>query len=193
MTKKQNFSEHQTFETPVRLDAWLAFNNEIACELWVRIFKKKSDQPSVTWNDCVVAAITWGWIDSQRKSLDDLSFLQRLTPRRKNSNWSKKNCDHAESLIKKGLMQPSGLIHIQDAKADGRWDRAYSGSADMVLHGDFLEVLSSSSDAKLFFSTLGRSSLYSIYHSIQTANGIETRKKRIAHIVTQLAAGTFTR
>ncbi|EKD96897.1 MAG: hypothetical protein ACD_23C01196G0003 [uncultured bacterium] len=94
-----------TFETQEQLHAWLQANHASETELWVRIFKKATDQPSVTWDDCVVAAIAWGWIDGQRKSLDDTSFLQRLTPRRARSNWSQKNVQHAERLIEQGRMQ----------------------------------------------------------------------------------------
>lgn len=83
---------HHTFETPEQLHAWLHANHASETELWVRIFKKATGQPSVTWDDCVVAAIAWGWIDGQRKSLDETSFLQRLTPRRARSNWSQKKC-----------------------------------------------------------------------------------------------------
>ncbi|WP_245960607.1 YdeI/OmpD-associated family protein [Simplicispira hankyongi] len=82
---------HHTFETPEHLHAWLQANHASETELWVRIFKKATGQPSVTWDDCVVAAIAWGWIDGIRKSLDDSSFLQRLTPRRACSNWSQNN------------------------------------------------------------------------------------------------------
>ena len=87
---------------------WLAQNHVEAAELWVRIFKHGSNRASVTWEDCVVAALTWGWIDGQRRSLDGESFLQRLTPRRARSTWSKKNCEHAERLIAEGVMQPAG-------------------------------------------------------------------------------------
>ena len=102
---------HHTFEAPEQLHAWLQANHASKTELWVRIFKKATGQPSVTWDDCVVAAIAWGWIDGIRKSLDDTSFLQRLTPRRARSNWSQKNVQHAERLMEQGRMQPAGLVH----------------------------------------------------------------------------------
>jgi hypothetical protein len=99
-----NSTEPRVFETPAQLEIWLEANHEPQRELWVRIFKKDSGSPSVTWNDCVVTALSWGWIDGQRKSLDQVSFLQRLTPRRPKSNWSKRNCEHAERLILEGRM-----------------------------------------------------------------------------------------
>jgi uncharacterized protein YdeI (YjbR/CyaY-like superfamily) len=177
------------FETPSQLEQWLEANHATQHELWVRIFKKDSGTPSVNWNDCVIAAITWGWIDGQRKSLDEISFLQRLTPRRPRSNWSKKNCEHAERLILEGLMQPSGLVHVQSARQDGRWEQAYSGSADMVIPEDFLEQLHKNPEAERFFAALNRQNLYAIYHRLQTAKRVETRVKRIADMVAQLARG----
>ena len=116
--------KHRSFKTKKELGEWLAHNHAIEKELWVRIFKKNSGKQSVDWNDCVVAAIAWGWIDSQRNSLDNDSFIQRLTPRRPGSNWSKRNRAHAESLIREGTMQPSGLVHVELARETGRWSKA---------------------------------------------------------------------
>jgi uncharacterized protein YdeI (YjbR/CyaY-like superfamily) len=182
-------TEPRMFEMPHQLEEWLKLNHEAQRELWVRIFKKDSGMPTVTWNDCVVAAIAWGWIDGQRKSLDQLSFLQRLTPRRPRSNWSKRNCEHAERLIAEGRMQPPGLAHVQAARQDGRWEQAYCGSADMVIPDDFLEELRRTPAAEQFFLVLNRRNLYVIYHRLQTAKRLETRKKRITDIVSQLACG----
>jgi uncharacterized protein YdeI (YjbR/CyaY-like superfamily) len=182
-------TETLPFETPAQLETWLEANHETQRELWVRMFKKDSGTPSVTWNDCVIAALTWGWIDGQRKSLDEISFLQRLTPRRAKSNWSKKNCEHAERLILEGRMRPSGLAHVHAARQDGRWEQAYSGSADMVIPEDFLEELHKNADAERFFATLDRRNLYAIYHRIQTAKRPETRARRIAQMIAQLARG----
>jgi uncharacterized protein YdeI (YjbR/CyaY-like superfamily) len=182
-------TEPRVFEMPHQLEEWLKVNHETQRELWVRIFKKDSQTPTVTWNDCVVVSIAWGWIDGQRKSLDHLSFLQRLTPRRPRSNWSKRNCEHAERLIAEGRMQPPGLAHVQAARQDGRWERAYCGSADMIIPNDFLEELRRTPAAEQFFLALDRRNLYVIYHRLQTAKRLETRKKRISNIVSQLASG----
>src|SRR6187551_1246912 len=141
----------QSFETPRQLEQWLKKNHATAPELWVRMFKKGSGTPSVTWDDCVVAALSWGWIDSQKRTLDEVSFLQRLTPRRAKSNWSKRNCEHAERLIAEGRMQPSGLLHVEAARKDGRWEQAYAGSAEMVIPDDFLKELKKVPAAQKFF------------------------------------------
>ncbi|AKT41452.1 YdeI/OmpD-associated family protein [Chondromyces crocatus] len=182
-------SETRSFETPLQLEAWLASHHATKQELWVRMFKKESGMPTVTWSDCVVAAIAWGWIDGQRKSLDDVSFLQRLTPRRAKSNWSKKNCEHAERLIAEGRMQPSGLAHVEAARQDGRWERAYAGSSEMVIPDDFLEALQKDPAASAFFATLDRRNLFAIYLRLQTAKRPETRQKRITTLIAELAGG----
>jgi uncharacterized protein YdeI (YjbR/CyaY-like superfamily) len=182
---------HRTFETPEALEAWLRSHHATERELWVRIFKKGSKTPSVTWNDCVVAALAWGWIDGHKRSLDELSFLQRLTPRltprRPGSNWSKKNTEHAERLIAEGRMQPAGLAHVEAAREDGRWTAAYAGSAAMEIPDDFLQELRKNRVAAKFFESLDRRNLFAIYHRLHTAKRPETRTKRIAAIVAQLA------
>lgn len=179
----------RSFESADHLEKWLAANHATKRELWVRIFKKGSGTPSVTWGDCVTVAIAWGWIDGQKKSLDEASFLQRLTPRRPNSNWSKKNCEIAERLIAEGRMQPSGLTHVEAARRDGRWGQAYAGSAEMVIPEDFMEALRKNPAAKKFFATLNRRNLFTIYHRLHTAKRPETREKRIAAMLADLAQG----
>lgn len=179
--------ETRAFESGEQLEAWLASNHDTATELWVQVFKKASGQASVTWDDCVVAAIAWGWIDGQKRSLDAAAYLQRLTPRRPRSNWSKRNCTHAERLIAEGRMQPAGLVHVEAAREDGRWEQAYAGSADMVIPEDFLVELKKDPVASRFFETLDRRNLFVIYHRLQTAKRPETRRRRIAAFVAQLA------
>ena len=173
---------HQTFESPEQLHAWLQANHASETELWVRIYKKGTGLPSVTWDDCVVAAIRWGWIDGQRKSLDDTAFLQRLTPRRARSNWSQKNVQHAEQLIAQGHMQAAGLAQVESARADGRWATAYAGSATMVMPEDFLAALQQDPAALVFYATLKRQQLFTIYHRLHSAKRPETPHKPIPPI-----------
>lgn len=182
-------SDARAFPTQEHLDEWLKANHAQERELWVRIFKKDSGTPSVTWQDCVVVCLAWGWIDGAKRSLDDASFLQRITPRRPKSSWSKKNREHAERLIAEGRMQPAGLVHVEAARADGRWEQAYAGSAEMELPDDFLRRLDAHPDAKAFFATLKRAQVFSIYYRLHTAKRIETRSKRIEAILAALAEG----
>jgi uncharacterized protein YdeI (YjbR/CyaY-like superfamily) len=180
---------HHTFEVPEQLDAWLRENHASETELWVRIFKKATGQPTVTWDDCVVAAIVWGWIDGLRKGLDDTSFLQRLTPRRARSGWSQKNVQHAERLIEQGRMQVAGLAHVEAARSDGRWATAYAGSATMVMPEDFLAALQQDPAAHAFYATLKRQSQFAIYYRLHSAKRPETRQKRLAELLAKLARG----
>jgi uncharacterized protein YdeI (YjbR/CyaY-like superfamily) len=180
-------ADSRAFETQEQLEEWLRDNHATERELWVRIFKKGSGRPTVDWEDCVVAIIAWGWIDGQKRSLDEESYVQRVTPRRARSNWSKRNCEHAERLIAEGRMQPSGLAHVESARADGRWERAYAGSADMVLPEEFTRALDADPAAQAAFARLTRSEVFSIYHPIQTAKRAETRARRIAAALAELA------
>ena len=178
-----NSPASRPFETCHQLKKWLQANHATESELWVKVFKKDSGTKTVTWNDCVDAAIVWGWIDGQRLAFDDVSYLQRLTPRRRNSSWSKRNTERAERLIAQGYMQPPGLTAIEAARQDGRWERAYSGSADMVIPADFLKEMRKNPAAKRSFKVLDRKNLYGIYHRVQTAKRLETRTKRIEDVL----------
>ena len=181
--------EGRAFASREQLAAWLKKNHATSSELWVRMFKKGSGRPSVTWDDCVVVAIAWGWIDGVRHALDEESFLQRFTPRRARSNWSKRNCAHAERLIAEGKMEPAGLAHVVAARADGRWDRAYAGSSNLVFPEEFMLALKKAPKAAAFFATLSRGQRFPIYYSVQTAKRADTRTRIIAAAVAALAKG----
>jgi uncharacterized protein YdeI (YjbR/CyaY-like superfamily) len=180
-------AEPRSFATPALLDAWMKLHYDTVSELWVRIFKKGSGIESVTSDDCVLVSLAWGWIDGQKRSLDEDSYLQRLTPRRPRSIWSQRNCAHAERLIAEGKMQPSGLALVEAARADGRWESAYAGPAAMVIPEDFLSAIERDAAAKAFYATLDRKNLYAIYHRLLSAKRPETRAKRVAAMVAQLA------
>jgi uncharacterized protein YdeI (YjbR/CyaY-like superfamily) len=177
------------FKNASKLGDWLEKHHRTATELWVQIFKSAAGVPSVTWDDCVVESIRVGWIDGQKKSYDDKSYLQRLTPRKVNSNWSARNCRHATALMAEGRMLPAGLAQVEAAKSNGRWDTAYAGSTDMTIPQDLLDVLEDMPAAKEFFATLDRKNLFSIYYRLQTAKKPETRARRITQIVAKLDRG----
>jgi len=166
-----------TFASSNDLDQWLKENHSTESELWVKIFKKGSGLPSVTWNDVVIEILCWGWIDGIKKSIDDQAYLQRITPRKARSSWSKRNRDHVERLINEGRMQEPGLVHVRAAKADGRWENAYSVS-EMTVPEDFIAALETKLQAKLFYETLTKSSRYVIALSLTSAKKAETRQRR---------------
>lgn len=178
--------ESVSFRTRAELLAWLRKNHASKKELWVRMFKKGSGTQSIDWNDCVLATLAWGWIDGQRNSLDETSYLQRITPRRAKSTWSKKNCAHAEALISAGEMEPPGLAQVVAAQADGRFERAYAGQAEMVFPPEFLAELERHPAAKVAFDGLPRSRKFSIYFGLQNAKTEVTKQKRIAKALAEL-------
>ncbi|MCM2372851.1 YdeI/OmpD-associated family protein [Aporhodopirellula aestuarii] len=166
------------FPLPKDLHQWLAANHATESELWVKIFKKGSKVPSVTWNEVVIETLCWGWIDGVKKSLDDRAYLQRITPRKPQSNWSKRNTEHVDRLIAEGRMEEPGLAQVAAAKADGRWENAYAPASELQVPEDFVAALNKKPKAKRFFATLTKSSRYLISHGLTTAKKPETRKRR---------------
>ena len=152
-----------SFADRAALRAWFAQNATIRTELWVHIHKAGTGVPSVAWEDCVIAALAVGWIDGIKKSLGPDAYIQRLTPRKKASGWSKRNRDHAERLIAAGEMSAAGRAEVDAAKADGRWDAAYSGPSAMEIPDDFRVALQDHPQAAGTFATLNKQNLYAIY------------------------------
>jgi len=174
-----------TFASSNDLGRWLEVNHAIESELWVKIFKIKTGIPSVTWDDVVIEALCWGWIDGVKKSLDEQAYLQRITPRKARSTWSKRNREHVERLINEGRMTESGLAQVRAAKADGRWENAYATS-EMKVPEDFLSALDSKPKAKQFFETLTKSNQYVIAFGLTSAKKPETRQRRFAKFIDML-------
>lgn len=173
------------FSTANELADWLRSHHDSETELWVKIFKKQSGVMSVTWDDVVIESLCWGWIDGIKKSLDDQAYLQRITPRKARSVWSKRNRNHVERLIAEGRMEEVGLAHVRAAQADGRWEAAYSVS-EMEVPEDFIKALDDNPEAKAFFSTLTKSSRYVIAHGLTSAKRAETRKRRFSKFMDSL-------
>ncbi|MEO6607443.1 MAG: YdeI/OmpD-associated family protein [Aestuariivirga sp.] len=182
---------HKTlsFQTAKEFGQWLAQNHAVEQEIWVKLFKKKSNRPSPSWEECVVEALIWGWIDGLKKPLDEEAWLQRFTPRKRRSGWSRKNRDLAERLIQQKQMQPAGLAVVDAARLDGRWDAAYAGSSDFKIPDDFLISLAKDANAKRNFDQLDRKNLFAIYYRLHTAKKAETRQKRMLQILALLSRG----
>ena len=175
----------KSFVTPKDLGQWLKVNHTSENELWIKIYKKNTGIQSVTWNDVVIEVLCWGWIDGIKKSIDDQAYLQRITPRKARSNWSKRNTEHSERLISEGRMMESGLVHILAAKADGRWESAYVVS-EMEVPEDFIAVLESKPNAKAFYETLNKSNRYAIAYGLISAKKPETRLRRFEKFMNML-------
>ena len=177
------------FKNAKAFEAWLKKHHATSDGLWLQIAKKGADEPSVTYPEAVEIALCWGWIDGQKKGLDDQHFLQRFTPRRARSIWSKINVDKVAALIEAGRMQPSGHAQIEAAKADGRWAQAYDGAKTSTMPEDLQAALDASPKAKAFFATVDAGNRYAVLWRVQTAVKPETRAKRIAQLVEMLARG----
>jgi uncharacterized protein YdeI (YjbR/CyaY-like superfamily) len=177
------------FKTADEWRQWLAQNHEQSAGVWLRFYKKAAGVTSVNYAEALDEALCYGWIDSQLKKYDDKSYLQKFTPRRSKSVWSRRNIEHIERLIKEGRMQPAGLKQVAAAKADGRWHRAYDSPANMETPADFLEALNKNHTAKKFFQTLNKTNTYAIAWRLQTAKKPETRQRRIEVIIAMLAEG----
>jgi uncharacterized protein YdeI (YjbR/CyaY-like superfamily) len=175
-----------TFTSAQDFGLWLKENHTKESELWVKIFKIKTGILSVTWDDVVIESLCWGWIDGVKKSLDDQAYLQRVTPRTARSNWSKRNREHVERLIVENRMMESGLEHVRAAKADGRWDNAYTAS-EMKVPTDFLVALDDNPKAKYFFEALTKSSRFVIAYGLLSAKKAETRQKRFENYMNMLS------
>jgi uncharacterized protein YdeI (YjbR/CyaY-like superfamily) len=170
-------------------DAWLRKNHQSSDGVWLKLAKKGSGTPSVSYAEAVEVALCWGWIDGQKRALDAHWWLQKLTPRTKTSIWSKINCDKAEALIAAKRMRAAGQAEIDAAKADGRWDAAYAGSRTIVVPDDLTRALRRNAKARRAFEQLDSQNRYAILYRIHDAKRPETRARRIEQFVTMLAEG----
>jgi uncharacterized protein YdeI (YjbR/CyaY-like superfamily) len=178
-----------SFKSSALFRSWLEKNHAASDGIWLRIFKKDSGKQSITYAEALDQALCHGWIDGQRKTHDDVSFIQKFTPRRAKSGWSKLNTQHAERLIESGHMTDAGLRAIEAAKADGRWQAAYDSPRNAAPPEDFLKRLARDKKAKAFFETLNRANIYAIFYRLQTAKKPETREKRMKLILEMMARG----
>ena len=158
---------------------WLAKQHSKSSGVWLKLAKKGSEIPSVTYDEALEVALCYGWIDGQKKGLDEKYWLQKFTPRGPKSIWSKINTGKAEKLIKSGEMKPAGLNAIEAAKKDGRWDAAYESQKNISIPDDFQSALDENPKAKAFFATLNSVNRYAILFRIHNAKRAETRTRRI--------------
>ena len=175
------------FETQQDWERWLKEHHTNTDGIWLKIAKKETGIPSVSYSEALDSAICYGWIDGQKASFDDTYWLQKFTPRRPKSRWSKVNCDKATALINEGRMEPAGLLQVEFAKADGRWDVAYESQSKITIPDDFQSELDKNQKAKDFFSTLNSINRYAILYRIQTAKKPETRSARIQKFIEMLS------
>ena len=165
------------------MEAWLEEHGESSDGIWLKFAKKGSGIPSVVYADAVEVALCHGWIDGQARRLDEQHYLQRFTPRRPRSKWSRINREKAERLIAESRMRPAGLREIERAREDGRWDDAYDSPTTATVPDDFQQALDADPGAREFFESLGSTKRYSFLYRIADAKRPETRARRIAEYV----------
>lgn len=166
---------------------WLGSNHASSRGVWLKIRKKQSGSTSMTYAEALEAALSWGWIDGQKRTFDDASWLQRFTPRGSKSIWSKVNRDKALALIEAGKMQAPGLAEVERAKADGRWAAAYDSQSRATVPPDLAKALRANPLAARFFATLESHNRYAVLFRIHTAKKPETRAARIEKFVAMLS------
>ncbi len=155
----------------------------------LKFSRKIPKKKTITYAEALDVALCFGWIDGQKKTFDEESWLQKFTPRREKSIWSKVNIGHVERLTNDGRMTQAGLKAIEKAKANGNWEKAYDSPSKMTIPDDFLKEISKNKKAEAFFLTLNKTNLFSIGFRLQTAKKQETREKRMKEIIEMLAKG----
>jgi uncharacterized protein YdeI (YjbR/CyaY-like superfamily) len=178
----------KAFRTAAAWEKWLAAHRDDR-GAWLKIAKKDAGIAMVTYAQALDVALCHGWIDGQKRGCDDACFLQRFTPRRPKSLWSKINIGHVERLAAAGRMQAAGLREVEAAKADGRWEAAYAGAAEMTVPEELDAALADNRKARAFFDTLDKTNRYAVCWRVRTAKKPETRAARVEKLVAMLARG----
>jgi uncharacterized protein YdeI (YjbR/CyaY-like superfamily) len=177
------------FASPAEWEKWLEDNHAVSDGVWIKMAKKDAGIESVRYPEVLESALCFGWIDGRREALDEHFFLQRFTPRRSRSKWSRINREKAERLAAEDRMRQAGLAEVERAKADGRWEAAYEGQKSITVPDDLQHELDSRPKAKAFFAQLGSQNRYAILYRLQDAKKPETRARRLAKFVAMLEAG----
>jgi len=177
------------FATSGALERWMHANYDSVPELWLKIHKKASGLPTVTYAEALDVALCFGWIDGISKSFDDTSFLQRFTPRRARSIWSIINTAHIARLTKDGRMQPAGMAQVEAAKADGRWDKAYGGAKIMTTPDALMRAIDAIATARATYDTLSSQNRYALAFRLNNIKTEAARARRIAEFVAMLSRG----
>ncbi|MGB8650880.1 MAG: YdeI/OmpD-associated family protein [Mycobacteriales bacterium] len=170
--------------------AWLEGNHATSLGARLVLAKKGATEPTrLTYDEALPEALCYGWVDGHLTRRDNLTYRVRFTPRRSRSSWSKRNVETAERLIADGRMQPAGLAEVERAQADGRWARAYGGSASIEVPDDLRDALAASPQAQAMWDVLTRTNRYAVLYRVHEAKRSETRARRIAQYVEMLARG----
>jgi uncharacterized protein YdeI (YjbR/CyaY-like superfamily) len=177
------------FASPAEWEEWLEAHHAMSAGMWIKMAKKDSGIESVRYPEVLESALCFGWIDGRREPLNERYFLQRFTPRRSRSRWSRINREKAERLMADGRMRAAGLAEVERAKADGRWEAAYEGQKRSEVPDDLQRELDARPRARAFFAELNSQNRYAILYRLQDAKKPETRARRLEKFVAMLEAG----
>ena len=186
MSDRYQGLELHPFEQPEQWLAWLAEHHEQQEAIWIKFARKGSGLTSINYEQGRDAALRYGWIDGQAKSLDATHYLQKFSPRRARSKWSQINCALVETMIEQGLMFPSGMREVERAKADGRWEAAYAPPSSIEVPAEFQALLDQNPKAAEAFSALKSMERYRILYRLHDAKKAETREKRRGQFLDEL-------
>ena len=168
---------------------WLDENHKTSPGVWLVLHKKGGTVTSLDYPAALDEALCFGWIDGQLRRRDGESSFQRMTPRRPRSIWSARNVGHIARLEDAGKMTDAGRAAVAAAKADGRWDAAYGGQADVEVPPDLAAAIAANPAAQEMFGVLTKTNLFALVFRTNTAKQAATRERRIAAFVEMLARG----
>lgn len=182
----KSFENVQRFSHPADWEDWLEKHHADATGVWLLIAKKGCKGPGLTISDALDVALCHGWIDSQRKGYDETHYLQRYSPRRSQSPWSKLNVERAGALIAEGRMRDAGIQEIEKAKVDGRWEVAYESQREAETPADVVEALAAAPRARVAFDAMSKSARYAVILPILKATKPEVRSRRLRKMISGL-------
>lgn len=178
------------FATAEEFAAWIEAQGDAPGGVWLRVPRKGSGLPGISYAEALQVALAHGWIDGVKRSGDqDGVFLQRFTPRRARSRWSQVNREHVERLVAEGRMTPRGMAEVEAAKADGRWDAAYAPPSRVTVPDDLAAALAARPGAREFFDTLDSGNRFAVLNRIETVKRADTRARKIEQYADMLARG----
>jgi uncharacterized protein YdeI (YjbR/CyaY-like superfamily) len=184
-----DMSKVHAFVDAANFERWLAQHHACEPEVWIKLHKVGSGLPSITAKEAIDVALCWGWIDAIRKSFDDRSFLQRYTPRGRRSVWSQVNVDNVARLVAAGRMTAHGLAHVEAAKADGRWARAYAAGSAFAMPEDLQAAIDAEPRASAMLATLSAQNRFAVAFRVHNMKTDAGRRRKIESFVAMLARG----
>ena len=177
------------FDSPEAFYAWLEEHHETETEVYLGVWKKHTGRPSLTWSQAVDQALCFGWIDGRRDSIDGDRYMQRFTPRRPGSNWSKVNIEKVAKLREAGLMRPAGEAAFERRSVDRTGVYSFERGEDAALEPEQEKRFRANEQAWEFFESQAPWYRRTAIHLVVSAKRPETRERRLDQLIEDSAAG----